>query len=32
MNYLTYTNSLVDACGNALAALANLYRALGGAF
>ncbi|MBP3638960.1 MAG: efflux transporter outer membrane subunit [Muribaculaceae bacterium] len=32
MNYLTYTNSLVDARGNALAALANLYRALGGAF
>lgn len=32
MNYLTYTNSLVDARGDALAALVNLYRALGGGY
>ncbi|MDE6269803.1 MAG: TolC family protein, partial [Muribaculaceae bacterium] len=32
MNYLTYTNSLVDARGQALEALVNLYRALGGGY
>lgn len=32
LNYLTYTNSLVEARGAALAALADLYRALGGGY
>ena len=32
LNYLTYQNSLVSARGNALTALIDLYKALGGGY